>query len=491
MPKIALAPVLLAAGCWSVFLAGCQEYSTHRDVGTAEPGDGEPAFEPATCDGGDCGTDGDLGTDSCCGADGEREDGDAGCVVPEPLPLDLALCLGACPALTDFELEGAARVLFVGKTDSTAGASRVILALEGQRQPLEIRARIPDGKEIPVSVGDVVRVAAALRQPWWEERGIQMFGADGYELYTHSDTSGSWKGAPTLCPPVPDRMGCGRVENPILNIEGVVLSQGRAGSYSMHDRTYRYWVGRLEQYHTLECGDVPEGWLELAYLNHALRSACRCQDDIDCARDEICEPYAQQCVPNPCLAMRCASGTVCDPFRGECVARPAAGCQRDADCGQDEICHPITGACLYDECRFIDCAPCSPLLSGCYGCLHDCDCGLGQCDRRARTCVDGCVSVKLGPSLAPENPQRFELYYACLEDALDDPGAVLRLVEPAAQCGLSPLPNTCPRSGQVACLIPLQRYPNQARITQECWARLCALSRNPLVQNLVGGYYLP
>jgi hypothetical protein len=43
----------------------------------------------------------------------------------------------------------------------------------------------------------------------------------------------------------------------------------------------------------------------------------------------------------------------------------------------------------------------------------------------------------------------------------------------------------------VACLVPLERYPNQALITQESWTRLCALSRNPLVRRLVGGHHLP
>lgn len=489
MPRTVLGPLFLLASCISFSLAACQEYASYQDVGTTEPNGEEP---PSGCDGGDCHMDEDWGTDSCCAPDGDREGEDGGtCLVPEPLPVELTLCHGACPTWTDFDLEGAARVVFKQNASLSDPHSLLVLAMQGQRSPVEIRARLPEGVDLPVEVGDAVGAAAVIQVPWWKNQAVTLRSPDGNELYTQTDQSGQWSGAPVLCPPAPDERGCGLVVFPVLDIEGIILSQGKTGSYSLNGRAYRYWVGRLEQYQTMECDDVPMGWIQLAYLTHTLRSACRCQDDIDCAQGEICEPYAKKCVPDPCATMRCASGHVCDPFRGECVPRPAWGCDGDLDCGQDEICHPITHACVQDFCRFVDCAPCSPLLGGCYGCLHDCDCGLGLCDRQARSCVDGCVESKLGPRLVPENPQRFELYYACLEDAIDDPGAVLRLIEPAAQCGLSPLPNTCPRAGQVVCLVPLERYPNQARITQECWARLCALSQNPLVQNLVGGYYLP
>jgi hypothetical protein len=367
-------------------------------------------------------------------------------------------------------------------------SEEVWLLWEDTRIPLRVKASLPGGRALPVVLGDRFRGRVLLDIPGQGGRQVSLAAFDGLLVYEHLDQFFDSPDPQGRCPPRMDLMGCGRQVFPIL--EGGI-EQGLDRVYERDGALRHLWIGELWQYLEMGCEDVPMGWIQSADLSHALRSACRCEGPADCARDEICEPYAHGCVRNPCVVMDCAPGFVCDPFRGECVAQPAWGCAVDTDCGPDEICHPVTRACIHDICRVIDCAPCSPLLGGCYGCLHDCECGLGVCDRELLRCVDGCDLDKLVEDLRPENPAAYELVYVCLEDRLDDPTALLVQFEPAAVCGGQPPPDTCPAGAPIVCLVPLERYPNQTGITWEAWRRLCHLSRNPLVRRLVGGVYLP
>jgi len=404
---------------------------------------------------------------------------------PFPQRLSLNLCGGlwAC----ERDERGSARVVFERHRPEALVHEAWIL-WDGSREPIALQAGLPQGQDLPLVLGDWLQGSASARTPWWSDLAIELAAPSGLVVYRQEDRAFEVADPQGRCPPHLDPAGCGRRVYPIL-ADG--REQGLARVLEQGGALRHQWVGQLWQFLEMNCDDVPMGWIQSAEVSYARRSACRCAGPADCARDEICEPYAKKCVRNPCVVMDCTPGHVCDPFRGECVPRADPGCGADADCGPDEICHPVTRACVYDFCRFVDCAPCSPLLGGCYGCLHDCDCWPGVCDREARGCVDGCFLDKLDQQLRPENPSAYDYYRVCLEDALEDPAAVLRLFEPAVGCGVQPTPNTCPAGAPVACIVPLERYPNQPTITWEAWQRLCHLSRNPLVHRLVGGHYLP
>lgn len=234
---------------------------------------------------------------------------------------------------------------------------------------------------------------------------------------------------------------------------------------------------------------MPNGWIERAVINNRLHSQCRCQDNIDCLSGEVCDTVARRCVENRCVVVDCAPGFLCDPYTGDCVEPPASPCRDAGDCGDMQVCNTLTGVCKEDFCQIVDCAPCSALIGECYQCLHDCDCGLEVCNRQSRSCEPGCVESKVG--LTRENPEMYELYYVCVREDFPQPAELMNKFEPLMTCGNTSPPSTCDPLVETACMAELAYDPNSRRISWEKWKSICAISRNPVVNRIAGGHYLP
>jgi hypothetical protein len=432
-------------------------------------------------------TDGDPGGGEDGGSPAEGGDlGDRDCVVPDPLPVHLQIGEETCWDCYE-AVSGEALVIYKGRPQNQY-TSEVWLLFTGDDRLMKVFSELPDGYEIPVELGQVVWARLYVDTPWWINQEMDIATLEQLPLIAQASRD-YWVEDPVFrCPP--EEGACGLEGHPTIEMLGEKLEQGGSAVVDEAGATFKIFIGTLYQYLTMDCVDFPAGWLDFAMLNNANVSQCSCQDDHDCARDELCDTYAHRCVANRCLDIDCAPGNLCDPYRGECVEAPRDPCRGDGDCpGSMQVCNPKTGVCQDDWCQLVDCAPCSPLVGDCYQCLEDCDCAMGVCAEEQRMCVPGCVEDKL--SLTRENPQSFELYYACFRNVLDDPLDLLGRIDPSIACNHTDPNNACQPEAEVVCFAPLEYRPNSREISEAGWHRICGLSRHPLVSRIVGGYYLP
>lgn len=421
--------------------------------------------------------------------DGAVDDGDEGgvgeCVVKPALPLGLQL--GEEIWQTGFgEIAGDVWVVYK-EYPQQRWTSEVWLLFHQDGVLLKVFSELPFQYGIPVSVGDDLWARAVINAPWWVNQEIEIQLHSGEFLYSQIDRDHYIENPEAGCPP--EEWLCGMVIHPAADFWGVTLEQGEWTVIAVDLVASKVFMGSLYYYLTMECYDVPMGWIQSAMINHRLRSQCHCWDDHDCTSAEVCDTVAQRCVENRCALVDCAPDYFCDPFTGECVELPADLCRDDGDCGNMQVCNPKTGICKDDFCQIVDCAPCSALIGECYQCLHDCDCGLEICNRQTRSCEPGCVEAKLG--FTRDNPDMYELYYVCVREDFPEPAELMNKFEPSMTCGNASPPSTCDPLLETACLAELTYDPNSRRISWEKWKSICAVSRNPVVNRIVGGHYLP
>jgi hypothetical protein len=411
--------------------------------------------------------------------------GDGECVVRPPLPVGLQIGEGDFP--TGYgEVAGTAWVIYKGYPQER-WTSEVWLFFPEYGHREMVFSELPFDYGIPVDVGDEVWARVTVDTPWWVNQYAQIQLPSGAVIYDQIDSDFWMENPAARCPP--EEGFCGMVIHPAVKAWNTTLEQGEWNVIAVDLVASKVFMGSLYYNLTMECYDVPMGWIQSAMINHRLRSQCRCRDDYDCTSAEVCDTIAQRCVENRCAVVDCAPDYFCDPFTGECVELPAELCWDDGDCGEMQVCNPKTGICKDDFCQIVDCAPCSALIGECYQCLHDCDCGLEICNRQSRSCEPGCVESKLG--LTRENPEAYELYYVCVRGDLPDPAELMNKYEPSMTCGNTSPPSTCDPATETACLAELAYEPNSRRISWEKWVSICAISRNPVVSRIAGGHYLP
>jgi hypothetical protein len=442
-------------------------------------------------DGGDADAAGQADGDTGGGEDSGPVRDDAGpsdrdCVVLDPLPVHLQIGEENC--WDCFEtVAGEALVIYKDRPENRR-TSEVWLLFSEDSRLVKFFSELPDEYEIPVELGQYYWASMQIDTPWWTNQEMEIATLERAPLINQASRD-YWVEDPQFrCPPEEEM--CGLTGHPTIEVLGQQLEQGQSAVvFGEAGTVFKIFIGTSYQNLTMDCDDYPGGWLDIAKLSNQQVSQCRCHDDYDCASHELCDTYAQKCVKNRCFNIDCAPGYICDPYKGECVEQPQRPCRGNRDCSEPmQVCNPKTGVCLEDWCQQVDCAPCSPLVGDCYQCLEDCDCEMGVCLEDMRSCDYGCLEDKL--SLTKENPEAYELYYACLRNVLEEPLELLQRIEPSINCNLTDPNNACNLENEVVCYTPLEYQPNSRIISEDCWYRLCALSRNPLISHIVGGYYL-
>ncbi len=485
---------LVTIGCWC--FGGCVSYSSGGpDAGDDVEGifDADGADDGGGVDGDGVAPDGDGGG----GDDGGGVDGD--CVVAEPLTVRLQIGEDpwGCPDCYG-ETAGPAQVLLKRRSDEHQ-TSEVWLLFRDERFVAKTFANLPEGREIPVKVGERFWGRTVVDAPWWISQSMELRegGPDGNLRFLQLDFDFNFPGIEARCPPVEDGWGCGEVIHPQVtfrphpDLSEVSLEQGGSAWIGGQGLGYHVFVGDLHQYLTMECDDVPMGWMQSAVLETTRVSQCRCAAQTDCARGFVCDDHAHACVPDLCPGISCTAGEACDPYTGRCVPVPeGVQCTSHADCGDARVCNRFTGRCLDDFCQIVDCAPCSALLGRCYECLHNCDCWPAVCDPQTETCRPGCARDKI--DFTRGNPESFELFFVCIEDVLDDPSDLLSQFLDGVQCGGSGPQGVCDLASEVFCAGAVEyEGPDSRAVSHQQWTGLCAVTRLPVVGRIAGGYYLP
>jgi hypothetical protein len=418
---------------------------------------------------------------------------------PQPIGLQIGVdpweCMGCSGGMA-----GTAQVLY-NHSSGNQWSSEVWLWFEEEEYLEKIYVDLPEGYEVPLDAGERIWAQTTVDAPWWVDETFDVREEDGgdhrFRIYDTSFVVTDYE--PDCIPVADENMGCGTIVfpgtviDPESGLPETTAGQG-ASVYSVTSdgtRAHQSFVGRFYQYVELWCMDVPGGWQSHVDIDLTDHSRCTCTDDTHCSLDRICEERAQRCVPNLCHGMPpCNPGEVCDPFHGVCVPAPIERCESDWDCASLQICNRHTGFCVEDVCKMMDCmGSCSSQLGRCYTCLQDCECWPGRCDPESNQCDPDCRSDKIG--IDRDNQEAFEMFHVCIDERLEEAGALLEKYVGAVDCR-SPLPNgPCDPDVEQVCTGDLQGTDPEDRVDEPLWYGLCALSRLPLVHRIEGGYYLP
>lgn len=373
---------------------------------------------------------------------------------------------------------------------------------------------LPGQAAIPVEVGDTVYLHVEQQQPWWQNRYIALWDAEGavrFALASHDDafTPGTCGGYscplitldPSDCEAVDGT--CGTVTYPPIRFAGawggeeVTVHQGESLVVETPGTQGRFSGVQGRRNITMDCDDYPDAWLDALFVDSSVVSQCYCEASADCAADEVCETEAHRCVPNACLGTTCGEGEWCDPYTGQCSLPPPSPlptCESTADCGVgpscEMVCNTELGICQESICCLVDCmGSCSGLLDTCYQCLSDCDCTGGQvCSPSSLTCGDPCVEEEIG--FTQENTPMYEFYELCVAADAGEQEAALQAIDDSLYCGVGGVFADC-KSGETACHGDLDYADWQTKeISDAKWAELCALSQLDVVTKIAGGHWL-
>ena len=479
------------------------------------------------------------GPDAPTDAEGpDSGDTGGGCSEPPTLsPFDLYLPAwlgrqgGAPVVITADDAEVLAKGKVLDANGNPTKKSQITFHLPSQGDDVGLIYELPLGLDIPVTVGQEVRLYIKLDAPWWFDVVFVVWDKAGHPIFfAHHATAGfpydcgglvpcpSVEAIPSDCPAAPMDCGTGTWPSVQMQMQGAVSSSEvpqvlQQGEHTVGEDGTRYVVARSYAIEKYDCVDYPGTWLSALMISADFGSAsqCACESAADCAPGEVCEPDAHRCVPDRCTTAAlsepgkgCFGGSLCNPFTGECTsASSATSCGADSDCSGVNICNPATRlcssatdctepspACVPDLCAVMDCvASCSSLLGACYECLASCDCTVGTCDLSSHACT-GCDTSKLG--LTQDNPEAYEFFELCIpkgggQDALT---AELQAIEPSITCGVAGFFAKCDKGSEVGCHGDLQYEGASKVISDEGWATLCELSAVPNVTKIAGGHYV-
>ena len=139
----------------------------------------------------------------------------------------------------------------------------------------------------------------------------------------------------------------------------------------------------------------------------------------------------------------------------------------------------------------MDCmGSCNSLLGICYQCLHDDDCWPGRCILENHVCGAACRSDK--NDFARPNPERFDRFIACVDEALEDKASTLleKYAGPVS-CGPAPADGPCEGLTEQICNGALELLDGDGSIEREQWFGLCALTRLDVVHRIEGSHFMP
>lgn len=146
-----------------------------------------------------------------------------------------------------------------------------------------------------------------------------------------------------------------------------------------------------------------------------------CDEDADCAEDQVCKERPGECDPSSCSCddgtWGCTAdcnGSVCvnEASSNDCEPRDPPLCETDADCGENEVCKERPDSCDPSNCGCTeqgdwnctrDCGGtvCVPTDNACpgenpAGCSSDEECGEGQICEETPNCVSSTCSCDGG-----------------------------------------------------------------------------------------------